>query len=146
MRRLIYALYAVVIGLIGISIYMAHVSYDGLVEHHYYERSVGYFGAKKAEEAGGLKLMLPHELKKGPNTFAMRIESKSGPVTNSKGILYIGSVSTVKYDNSYALRETSDGTYIAFIEIPHEGRWIFRVEFETKDGKVFRRWDVDVTK
>jgi hypothetical protein len=143
-KKFIYVIYVVFAILMGFTFYMAHSTFDGLVEPGYYKKSKEFFNAKEAEEALGLSVSVPETLADGPNRFRVEIGATSGTLEGAKVELYVGDVKTMKSDMSFTLRETSPGVYETEVTIPYGGKWLMRLEIDHESIKTERRWFIKV--
>lgn len=144
MKKLIYGLYVVFAVITATTFYMAHTTFDGLVEPGYYERSKDYFEQKETEEELGLSVSVPDKLVKGRNRFRAEIGTASGPLARAAVELYVGDVKTTRADMRFGFKEASPGVYVSDIAIPYRGMWLLRLEIHHERINTERRWFVKI--
>lgn len=142
MKRLIYGLYVAFALLMAVTFYVAGMSYEGLVEPNYYERSKDFFRMKESEEALGLAITVPETLVAGGNRFSASIRTAEGMLSGALVRLYIGDVKTTDSDMYYELEEVSPGLYASDVAVPYRGTWLLRLEVRHETISTERRWSV----
>ncbi|MBI5419059.1 MAG: FixH family protein [Deltaproteobacteria bacterium] len=140
MKKLICGIYAAFAILLGLSLYAAGRSYDGLVEENYYLRATGYLAEREREERAGLSISVPQSLEKGHNRFSAAISTSSGPLRGAKVTLAAMRISGVNGDRKFTLAEGNPGSYAADVFLPAEGEWMFRLEAESGAIRAQKRW------
>ncbi len=145
MKKLIYLVYAIFITLMVVTFYVASGVYDGLVEDHYYIKAKHFFSRKAEEEKKEFSISIaPGRVNSGRNRMRVTLSLDREPLTGAMVIFYTGLISGTEHDGIFIMQETSPGRYETEYSIPSKGRWIFRVEIQSKDLNTERQWFVDV--
>jgi nitrogen fixation protein FixH len=127
--------------LMGVTIYVANRSYDGLVERHYYRSASMEFTEREAEERAGLSVRLPDRYRAGTSRFAVNVGTGAGPLAGARASLTAMRISGEGEDRTFPLREEVPGTYAAQIVLPFPGRWMFALDVRGGALQVRRRWE-----
>ncbi|NOZ24596.1 MAG: hypothetical protein GXO94_00665 [Nitrospirae bacterium] len=145
MKALIYGLYGVFFFLMGATFYVAADVYDGLVDTNYYESARDYFVSRQREEAVGLKVSVVGEgLRRGLNGFSVMVSTGEGPLSGADVRLFVGNISTTRFDRTYPLKERTAGIYAADVEIPAGGKWLLNLGIEDGKMRTGKKWFVTV--
>ncbi len=160
MKKLIYVLYGAFFLLMGVTFYVAYHVNDGLVEHHYYEKSLEFFNKKGIGETAGAERSSPDcdvdsgecEKKtigrevifsvtpkpvKAMEELTFRLVVRPDPPSSAVPILGLGMPGMYMGKNQVLLKRGPDGTYTGKGVIPRcpSGRRLWRATVEIPDGE-----------
>jgi len=140
MKKLIVGIYMAFVLLLGITIYVAAVSDEGLVEDGYYERARRYLATKELEEDVGLTIRVPGGLATGRNRLSAVVATSSGPLRGAAAVLHAMRLSGPGGDRTSLLREEEPGTYAGDLDLPESGEWLLRLTVASGPIRAERRW------
>ncbi len=142
MKTLIATLYALFAVLLAVTIYVAGMSHDGLVEEDYYRKAAGFLSAKENEEDRGITVRVPGRLATGRSRFRAEIDTAEGPLHGAQAILRAMRISGPGHDRAFPLREEASGVYAAEIDLPAPGTWMVHLALKGDGVDSERRWIV----
>ena len=140
MKRLVAALFAAFALLIGATIYIAHRSWDGLVDRRYSEAGANEFAEREAEARAGFTAALPDRYRAGENRFRAVLSTSAGPLRGARVTLDAMRIGGPRDDRSVALREETPGAYAGDVFLPLPGRWTFSLSVDAAPLHPRRRW------
>jgi len=141
-KRLIGGLFAAFALLTGATIYIAHRSWDGLVDRRYSEAANNEFTAREEEAREGFTATVTDRYRAGNNRVLAALATSSGPLRGARVTLDAMRIEGPRHDRSYVLREGSPGEYGADVPLPLPGRWIFSLSVDAGRLHPRRRWTV----
>jgi nitrogen fixation protein FixH len=140
MKRLVGGLFAAFALLIGATIYIAHRSWDGLVDRRYSEAGANEFAEREAEASAGFAATLPDRYRAGESRFRAVLSTSSGPLRGARVTLDAMRIEGPRDDRSFSLREEAPGAYVADVFLPIPGRWTFSLSVDADRLHARRRW------
>jgi len=140
MRWLIGGLFAAFALLTGATIYIAHRSWDGLVDRRYSEAGANEFSEREAEARAGFTATLPDRYRAGENRFRAVLSTSAGPLRGARVTLDAMRIEGPRDDRSFSLREEAPGAYAADVFLPLPGRWTFSLSVDADSLHARRRW------
>lgn len=140
MKRLIGGLFAAFALGTGATIYIAHRSWDGLVDRRYSESGSNEFSEREAEAREGFTATVTDRYRAGSNPVLAALATSSGPLCGARVTLDAMRIEGILHDRSYILREVSPGKYGADVHLPLPGRWIFSLSVDAERLHPRRRW------
>ncbi|MCR4308936.1 MAG: FixH family protein [Deltaproteobacteria bacterium] len=140
MKRLIGGLFAGFALVTGATIYIAHRSYDGLVDRRYYEAGSNEFAEREAEAREGFTATFTDRYRAGNNRFRGVLSTSAGPLRGARVTLDTMRLGGPGDDRSFALREEAPGAYAADVFLPVPGQWIFALSVDAGRLHPRRRW------
>jgi nitrogen fixation protein FixH len=139
-KRLIGGLFAAFALGTGATIYIAHRSWDGLVDRRYSEAGANEFAGREAEGRAGFTATLPDRYRAGENRFRAVLSTSAGPLRGAHVTLEAMRIEGPRDDRSVTLREEAPGAYAADVFLPLPGQWTFSLSVEADDLHARRRW------
>ena len=143
MKRLIGGLFAAFALATGATIYIAHRSWDGLVDRRYSEAGANEFAEREAEARAGFTATLPDRYRAGENRFRAVLSTSSGPLRGARVTLDAMRIEGPRDDRSFPLREESPGAYAADVFLPLPGQWTFSLSVDAEPLHARRRWTAE---
>ena len=143
MKRLLGGLFAGFALLMGATIYIAHRSYEGLVDRRYYKTGSDEFAEREAETRAGFTATLPDRYRAGESRFHAVLSNSAGPLRGARVTLDAMRIEGPRHDRSYVLREVSPGKYDADVHLPFPGWWTFSLSVDADPLHVRRRWTAE---
>ena len=143
MKRLVGGMFAAFALLMGATMYIAHRSYEGLVDRRYHEAGANEFAEREAEAREGFTVTLTDRYRAGNNRFRAVLTTSSGPMRGARATLGIQRTSGPRDDRSFSLREEAPGVYAGDVFLPVPGRWTFSLAVDAEPLRVRRRWTAD---
>lgn len=140
MKRLIGGLFAAFALVTGATIYIAHRSWDGLVDRRYSEAGANEFAEREAEARAGFTATLPDHYRAGENRFRAVLSTSSGPLRGARVTLDAMRIEGPRDDRSFSLQEEAPGTYAADVFLPLPGQWTFSLSVDADQLHARRRW------
>lgn len=140
MNRLIGGLFAGFALLMGATIYIAHRSYEGLVDRRYHEAGSNEFAEREAEAREGFTATFTDGYRAGNNRFRAVLSTTAGPLRGAHVTLEAMRIGGPRDDCTVALREESPGAYAADVSLPVPGQWIFSLAVDADGFRARRRW------
>ena len=140
MKRLIGGLFAAFALGTGATIYIAHRSWDGLVDRRYSEAGSNEFAEREAEARSGFTATLPDRYRAGENRFRAVLSTSAGPLRGARVTLDAMRIEGPRDDRTVTLREEAPGAYAADVFLPLPGRWTFSLSVDAADLHARRRW------
>ena len=140
MNRLIGGLFAGFALLMGATMYVAHRSYEGLVDRRYSETGANEFAEREAEARAGFTAKLPGRYRAGENRFRAVLSTSAGPLRGARITLDTMRIEGSRDDRSFSLREEAPGAYAADVSLPVPGQWIFSLAVDADGFRARRRW------
>ncbi|MFA6147930.1 MAG: FixH family protein [bacterium] len=140
MKRLIGGVFAAFALLMGATIYIAHHSWDGLVDRRYSEAATNEFAAREEEARAGFTATVTERFLAGNNRVVAALATSSGPLRGARVTLEAMRTDGPRHDRSYLLEEVSPGEYGADVHLPLPGRWIFSLSVDAGRLHPRRRW------
>jgi len=140
MKRLVAGVICGFALLTGATIYIAHRSYDGLVDRRYYEAASSEFSGREEEERAGFTAALTDRYTTGKNRFRAVLSTSAGPLRGARVTLDVLRIEGSRHDRTVTLREEAPGVYGADLFLPVPGRWIFSLLAEAAPLRARRRW------
>lgn len=140
MKRLIGGLFAAFALVTGATIYIAHRSWDGLVDRRYSEAGANEFAEREAEARAGFTATLPDRYHAGENRFRAVLSTSAGPLRGARVTLDAMRIGGPRDDRSVTLREEAPGAYAADVFLPLPGQWIFSLSVDADPLHARRRW------
>jgi len=145
MKLFFYIIYPLFFFAMGCGIYVAFRDNEGLVDNNYYENSQGYFESKTTEERLGIEISQPRKLKPGRNIIQINATSQGKPLKEGSLSLFIGNLSTARYDSTIIMRQLSPGLYQATATIPFRGVWFTKVDLRQRQQLITsKKWFFNV--
>lgn len=145
MKLFFYIIYPLFLFAMGCGIYIAFRDNEGLVDNNYYENSRGYFEAKATEERLGIEISQPRKLKPGRNIIQVNATSHGKPLEEASLSLFIGNLSTPRYDSTITMSQLSPGIFQATATIPFKGVWFTRVDLKQQEQLITsKKWFFNV--
>ncbi len=145
MKIFFYIVYPIFFFAMGCGIYIAFKSADGLVDNNYYENSSSYFKTKALEEKLGIAVSRPETLKLGQNVIRVKATSHGQPLEDGALSLFIGNLSSTRYDSTKFMQKISPGIYQTSATIPFRGVWFTRVDLKQQQQLITsKKWFLDV--
>ena len=145
MKLFFYIVYPIFFFAMGCGIYIAYKSADGLVDSNYYENRRGYFQSKALEEKLGIAVSRPETLKPGHNVIRVNATSHGKPLEDYALSLFIGNLSSTRYDSTMFMQKLSPGIYQATATIPFKGMWFARVDLKQQQHLIIsKKWFFEV--
>ncbi len=145
MKLFFYIIYPLFFFAMGCGIYVAFRDAEGLVDNNYYENSTRYFQAKALEERLGIGVSTPDSLKRGYNIIRIKATTHGKPLQDGALTLFVGNLSTTRYDSSTAMRQLSPGLYQATATIPFKGVWFAKVDLRQQQQLITtKKWFFNV--
>ncbi len=145
MKLFFYIIYPLFFFAMGSGIYVAFRDAEGLVESNYYESSKGYFQSKAAEKQLAVEVSKPDSLKRGYNIIRLKATSHGKPLETGDLSLFIGNLSTTRFDSTMTMRQLAPGIYQATPTIPFKGVWFTRVDLKQQQQLVTsKKWFFNV--
>jgi len=142
-KRLIGGLFAAFALATGATIYIAHRSWDGLVDRRYSEAGANEFAEREAEARAGFTATLPDRYRAGENRFRAVLSTSSGPLRGARVTLDAMRIEGPRDDRSFPLREESPGAYAADVFLPLPGQWTFSLSVDAEPLHARRRWTAE---
>jgi nitrogen fixation protein FixH len=139
-KRLIGGLFAAFALLIGATIYIAHRSWDGLVDRRYYEAGSNEFAERESEARAGFTATLPDRYRAGENRFRAVLSTSAGPLRGARVTLDTMRIEGPRDDRSFPLQEEAPGAYAADVFLPLPGQWTFSLSVDADPLHARRRW------
>jgi len=139
-KKLVGGLFGAFALLMGATIYIAHRSYDGLVDRRYFEAASTTFAEREAEARAGFAISLPDRYRTGKNRFRTVLSTGSGPLRGARVTLDVLRNEGPRDDRSFALREETPGAYSADVTLPVPGQWTFSLVVDADRLRARRRW------
>jgi nitrogen fixation protein FixH len=139
-KRLIGGLFAAFALLTGATIYIAHRSWDGLVDRRYYESGANEFAEREAEARAGFTATLPDRYRTGENRFRTVLSTSAGPLRGARVTLEAMRIEGPRDDRSFPLQEEAPGAYAADVFLPSPGQWTFSLSVDGDPLHARRRW------
>jgi hypothetical protein len=139
-KRLVGGIFAGFALLMGATIYIAHRSYDGLVDRQYHKAGSDAFAEREAETRAGFTAMLPDRYRAGESRFRAVLSTSAGPLPGARVILDAMRIEGPRDDRSFSLREEAPGAYAADVFLPLPGQWIFSLSVDADRLHARRRW------
>ncbi len=140
MKRLIGGLFAAfALGTVA-TIYIAHRSWDGLVDRRYSESGSNEFSEREAEARVGFSATLPDRYRAGENRFHVVLSTSAGPLRGARVALDAMRIGGPRDDRSVTLREEAPGDYTADVHLPLPGSWTFSLSVDAEQLHARRRW------
>ena len=143
MKRLIGGLFAAFALLTGATIYIAHRSWDGLVDRRYSEAGANEFAEREAEARAGFTATIPESYRAGENRFRAVLSTSAGPLRGARVTLDAMRIEGPRDDRSFSLREEAPGAYAADVFLPLPGRWTFSLSVDADPLHARRRWTAE---
>jgi len=143
MKRLVAGLFVGFALLMGATIYIAHRSYDGLVDRRYYRAGSDEFAEREAETRAEFTATLPDRYRAGESRFRAVLSTSAGPLRGARVTLDAMRIEGPRHDRSYVLREVSPGKYDADVHLPLPGRWTFSLSVDADRLHARRRWTAE---
>ncbi len=140
MKRLVAGLFAAFALVTGATIYIAHRSWDGLVDRRYSEAGANEFAEREAETRAGFTATLPDRYHAGENRFRAVLSTSAGPLRGARVTLDAMRIEGPRDDRSFSLQEEAPGAYAAAVFLPLPGQWTFSLSVDTDQLIVRRRW------
>ncbi len=140
MKRLIVGLFAAFTLGTGATIYIAHRSWDGLVDRRYSEAGSNEFAEREAEARAGFTATLPDRYRAGENRFRVVLSTSAGPLRGARVTLDAMRIEGPRDDRSITLREEAPGAYVADVFLPLPGQWTFALSADGEQLHARRRW------
>lgn len=122
------------------TIYIAHRSWDGLVDRRYSEAGANEFAEREAEARAGFTATLPDRYQAGKNRFRVVLSTSAGPLRGARVTLDAMRIGGPRDDRSFPLREEAPGAYAADIHLPLPGQWTFSLSVDAEQLHARRRW------
>jgi len=145
MKLFFYIIYPLFFFAMGCGIYVAFRDAEGLVDNNYYENSTRYFQTKALEERLGIGVSTPDSLKRGYNIIRIKATTHGKPLQNGALTLFVGNLSTTRYDSSTAMRQLSPGLYQATATIPFKGVWFAKIDLRQQQQLITsKKWFFNV--
>jgi nitrogen fixation protein FixH len=145
MKLFFYIIYPLFFFAMGSGIYVAFRDAEGLVDNNYYENSQRYFKAKASEEKLDIAVSKPDSLKKGYNLIRIKATMHGKPLQDGNLSLFIGNLSSTRYDSTITMRQLSPGIYQATPTIPFKGVWLARVDLRQQQQLITsKKWFFEV--
>jgi nitrogen fixation protein FixH len=139
-KRLIGGLFAAFALATGATIYIAHRSWDGLVDRRYSEAGANEFAEREAEARAGFTATLSDRYRAGENRFRAVLSTSAGPLRGARVTLDAMRIEGPRDDRSVTLREEAPGAYVADIHLPLPGKWTFSLSADAGQLHARRRW------
>jgi len=139
-KRLIGGLFAAFALGTGATIYVAHRSWDGLVDRRYSEAGANEFAEREEEARAGFAASLPGRYRAGENRFRAVLSTSAGALRGARVTLDAMRIGGPRDDRSFSLLEGAPGTYGADVLLPLPGEWTFLLSVEADRLHVRRRW------
>jgi nitrogen fixation protein FixH len=139
-KRLIGGLFAAFALVMGATIYIAHRSWDGLVDRRYSEAGANEFAEREAEARAGFTATLPDRYRAGENRFRAVLSTSAGPLRGARVALDVLRIGGPRDDRSFSLQEEAPGAYVADIRLPLPGQWTFSLSVDAEQLHARRRW------
>lgn len=140
MKRLIAGIFALFGTLIAGTVWIAHRSFDGLVERNYYQAAVAEFPGREEEARLRFRAVLPGDYRAGRSRFAAELSTSAGPLRGARATLAAMRISGTGSDREFTLREESPGVYAAELFLPAAGEWMFSLAVDSGKLHARRRW------
>ncbi len=140
MKRLVAGLFAGFALVTGATIYIAHRSWDGLVDRRYSEAGANEFAEREAEARAGFTVTLPDRYRAGENRFRAVLSTSAGPLRGAGVTLDAMRIGGPRDDRSVTLREEAPGAYAADVFLPLPGQWTFSLSVDADPLHARRRW------
>ena len=140
MKRLVAGLFAGFALVTGATIYIAHRSWDGLVDRRYSEAGANEFAEREAEARAGFTASLPDRYRAGENRFRAVLSTSAGPLRGARVTLDAMRIGGPRDDRSVTLREEAPGAYAADVDLPLPGQWTFSLSVDADQLHARRRW------
>ena len=144
MKILFYIIYPLFFFAMGCGIYVAFRDDEGLVDKNYYENGTSYFTEKADEEKLGIAISKPGTLKTGNNDIEINVTSHGKPLEHATLTLFIGNLSSNRYDSTLTMQEKSPGIYQATATILFKGVWFVRIDLQQQKLSASRKWFYDI--
>jgi len=139
-KRLIGGLFAAFALGTGATIYIAHRSWDGLVDRRYSETGANEFAEREAEARAGFTATLPDRVRAGENRFRAVLSTSAGPLRGARVTLDAMRIEGPRDDRTFSLREEAPGVYAADVVLPLPGQWTFSLSVDADPLHARRRW------
>jgi nitrogen fixation protein FixH len=139
-NRLVKGVFAGFALLMGATMYIAHRSYEGLVDRRYHEAGSTEFAEREAEARQGFTAAFTEGYCAGNNRFRAVLSTSAGPLRGARVTLDAMRIGGPRDDRTVALREESPGAYAADVSLPVPGRWIFSLDVDADGFHARRRW------
>jgi nitrogen fixation protein FixH len=139
-KRLIGGLFAAFALATGATIYIAHRSWDGLVDRRYSEAGANEFAEREAEARAGFTATLPDRYRTGENRFRAFLSTSAGPLRGARVTLDAMRIGGPRDDRSVTLLEEAPGAYAADVHLPLPGQWTFSLSVDAEPLHARRRW------
>jgi nitrogen fixation protein FixH len=143
MKRLVAGLFAGFALVTGATIYIAHRSWDGLVDRRYSEAGANEFAEREAEARAGFTATLPDRYRAGENRFRAVLSTSTGPLRGARATLDAMRIGGPRDDRSVTLREEAPGVYAADVFLPFPGQWTFSLSVDADPLHARRRWTAE---
>jgi nitrogen fixation protein FixH len=127
----------------GATIYIAHRSWDGLVDRRYTEAGANEFAEREAESSAGFAATLPDRYRAGENRFRAVLSTSAGPLRGARVTLDAMRIEGPRDDRSFPLREEAPGAYVADVFLPLPGHWTFSLSVDADRLHARRRWTAE---
>ena len=138
-------IYACFFTAMACGLFVAYKYADGLVESNYYDNSTHYFQTKALEEKLGIALSQPDSLKLGSNAIQIRATSHGQPLETGDLSLFIGNLSTTRFDSTITMRQLAPGIYQTTATIPFKGIWFARIDLKQQQQLITtKKWFFNV--
>ena len=145
MKLFFYTVYPIFFFAMGCGIYISYKSSDGLVDNNDYEKSKCYFQSKAIEEKLGIALSRPDTLKLGHNVVRISATSHGKALEEGNLSLFIGNISSTRYDSTMFMQKLSPGIYQVTTIIPFKGVWFARIDLKQQHQLITsKKWFFDV--
>lgn len=142
MKRLIPGLSLFFAALLGATVYLAVMSYDGPVEDRYSERAETYLADRETEEGMGLTVRVPTRLETGNNRISAALSTRTGPMRGAAAAIRAMRIHGPGDDREVRLREEEPGLYAGELRIPAPGTWMLQLTVEGGAVRTRRNWFV----
>lgn len=140
MKRLIGGLFAAFALLTGVTIYVAHRSWDGLVDRGYSEAASNEFTAREEEAREGFTVDVTEGYRAGNNRVLATLATSGGPLRGARVTLDAMRIEGTRHDRTWLLREASPGKYGGDVFFPLPGRWLLSLSVDAGRLHSRRRW------
>ena len=140
MKRLVGGLIAAFALLMGATIYIAHRSWDGLVDRRYSEAASNEFTAREEESREGFTVDVTERYRAGNNRILATLATSAGPLRSARVTLDTMRIEGTRHDRTWLLQEVSPGKYGADVNFPLPGRWVLSLSVDAGRLHPRRRW------
>lgn len=144
MKLFLYLIYPLFFFAMGCGIYVAYNNAEGLVDKNYYENGKHYFAAKEVEQKLDVAISKPDSLKMGSNEIHISVTSHGKPLEDAALSLFVGNLSSTRYDSTLTMQEEAPGIYHTTAAIPFKGVWFVRIDLVKQQLRTTRKWFFDV--